>query len=291
MMEINVRQDSPLNGVRVLITRAERQSKDLCDKLKQLGAQPIELPVIEICAPDSWQALDNALGNLDHYDWIILASANAVRSFVERLNLAEPSKKHCLDLGKPAIAVIGEATEKVARSLGLPVAFVPTSFIADTFIAEFPGYPHLQGLKFLWPRTDVGRSFIHDKLSKANCTIDVVPAYKTGLPKDLPNLGKQFHRLVEDGSLHAITVLSAQTAANLATIVDSAWAAGDTRQEPTANRIAVLLKDITVLSIGPQTSASARKHLGKVDLEADPHNTEGLIVSLLNHFSANRTSN
>jgi uroporphyrinogen-III synthase len=299
MIDKKVEQDAPLRGINVLVTRAETQAKAFCDKLRELGAEPIELAVIEICPPASWQELDLALERLDYYDWIIFASANATRSFASRWQATGRAKKIALGAIKPRIAVIGKNTKQVAQDLGFTVAFSPSSFVAETFIEEFVGERDLTGQKFLWPRTDLGRSYIQDEISKASGLVDIVQAYKTTLPKDAALLSKHFHQLIEDRCLHAITLLSAQTAANLATIADigrqgylnDRLAAKKIDGAQAAFRIGALLKDITVLSIGPQTTASAREHLGKVDLEATPHNTDGLIVALLKHFTVDKTSN
>jgi len=41
----------PLAGRRVLVTRALQQSGKLSEGLRALGAEPVEVPVLEIVAP------------------------------------------------------------------------------------------------------------------------------------------------------------------------------------------------------------------------------------------------
>ena len=74
----------PLGGKSILVTRSQQQAGKLSDALRELGASVIELPVIEIVPPDSFDPLDNALRQLDEYDWLILTSANTVQVLVER---------------------------------------------------------------------------------------------------------------------------------------------------------------------------------------------------------------
>lgn len=290
----------PLSGTSILVTRSAHQARELTDKLKALGADSVELSVIEIQPPDSWEPLDSAIDHLGEYDWLLFASKNAVTAFVSRLRLKRPSFADGIWQTKemPRIAVIGKSTESVAIESGLPVDYKPSAFIAETFIEEFPGYPSLSGLNFLWPRADIGRNYIEEKLGQASGTVKIVNVYKTGLPSDISSLSDRLHRLVEAEQLDAITLASAQTAANLAMVIAHKWkkqneiANGRVQDEPYfVNRIKDLLKNITVLSIGPETSSGAKKHLGKVDLEANPHSVDGMIIALLKHFAGGKAKN
>src|ERR1700688_4399347 len=44
----------PLAGKRVLVTRAREQAAALNDRLRKLGAIPIEFPIIRIAPPQDW---------------------------------------------------------------------------------------------------------------------------------------------------------------------------------------------------------------------------------------------
>ena len=74
----------PLAGRRVLVTRAVHQAGKLSEGLRALGAEPVEVPVLEIRPPESFESLDKVLRQLDDYHWLILTSANTVRALVER---------------------------------------------------------------------------------------------------------------------------------------------------------------------------------------------------------------
>ncbi|MGH9606820.1 MAG: uroporphyrinogen-III synthase [Terracidiphilus sp.] len=54
----------PLTGRRILVTRAAHQAGKLSDGLRALGADPVEVPVLEIRPPESFAALDAALRRL-----------------------------------------------------------------------------------------------------------------------------------------------------------------------------------------------------------------------------------
>ena len=59
----------PLLGQRVLITRPRHQSATLRDALLELGADVKTQPAIEIVAPGSWEAVDDALERLRTHSW------------------------------------------------------------------------------------------------------------------------------------------------------------------------------------------------------------------------------
>ena len=75
----------PLFGERIVITRAKAQSAELWQRLHQLGADVIEIPVIEIAPLADYSALDEAIAQLETYEWVVFTSANTVDYFLQRL--------------------------------------------------------------------------------------------------------------------------------------------------------------------------------------------------------------
>ena len=71
----------PLTGKKILITRARDQSGEFATQLKNLGAEVIEFPTIEIVPPIRWKELDRAIDRLNSYDWVLFTSANGVNFF------------------------------------------------------------------------------------------------------------------------------------------------------------------------------------------------------------------
>src|SRR5437868_7341955 len=98
-----------LQGLRVLVGRARHQAGALSSQLRDLGAKVIEIPFIEIRKPRSYQPLDGALRQIDHYDWLILTSVNGLNALWERVKKLKRTKRHLRHL---KIAAIGPATKK-----------------------------------------------------------------------------------------------------------------------------------------------------------------------------------
>ena len=87
------KKDGPLSGLRILVGRARHQAGALSSGLRELGAQVIEIPFIEIRKPRSYKPLDSALRKLQEYDWLILTSVNGVEAVWKRLHKLRLTKK------------------------------------------------------------------------------------------------------------------------------------------------------------------------------------------------------
>lgn len=248
--------NQPLQGRRILLTRAQAQSGGLADRLRAAGAEVWEFPVIAIADPDSWAPLDAAVGRLEQYRWVVLTSANGAERFVARLRAAGVRLA-----GRPAIAAVGSATARVLGELGLPVDVVPPQFRG----AALPGAlgPHLQpGDRILLPRGDLADPELPQALRGLGAQVDEVLAYRTvpATPGDTP----QLLAALREGQIDYITFTSGSTVQNLLAITGPdvlAWA-----------RIAC---------IGPETAKVARSAGLQVQVVAPAATTEGLVEALV----------
>ena len=272
-----IKSEKPLAGLKVLVTRAQGQSEKFREMLVPLGAEVSEIPVIEISQTNDFAGLDNALGNLRDYDWLIFASKNAVEHTLARAQTLGVSIDKV-----PAVklAAIGPATAGELLKNGLAVDFCPTNFVAEFLVEEFPNYPNLQGTKVLWPKTNIGRSLIADQLTAAGATVDTVIAYLTGLPGEHTDLARQLVDQLRAGKIDVITLASAQSARNLAKLISLGLSLEDGPTVPSATMTS-LLAAVKIAAIGPVTAKAARQVLGKVDIEAAQYTMAGLTEALL----------
>jgi uroporphyrinogen-III synthase/uroporphyrinogen III methyltransferase/synthase len=244
----------PLKGRRILVTRARHQAGKLSEGLRSLGAEAVEVPVLEIQPPESYEPLDAALSNLASYDWLILTSANTVRA------LAERAKGLRVALDGPQIAVVGAATATEAEKAGLRIDLAPEEYVAESLAAAL--VPRIEGRQVLLARAAVARDVIPDKLRAAGAVVDVVVAYRNGVPADAPELLRRALAWPIDAAIFT----SSSTAAHLA---EAAAKAG----------IAFPLASVPAISIGPVTSQTLRELNWPPAAEADPHDIPGLIAA------------
>jgi uroporphyrinogen III methyltransferase/synthase len=284
MSESTASLNAPLRDLRVLVTRALQQAELLTELLTKLGAKVVEIPVISIEQPDSWIMADNSLHNLSKYDWIIFASSNAVNSLLSRcsyLGIAKERLTNC------KLAAMGKATAAALEKHGLEPNFVPTTFVAESFIEEFPGYPDgLKGARILWPRTNIGRNLIADKFVFAGAAVDVIETYKTTSPEDQDEVAAKLAKLLKSNGVDVIVLASGQSVRNLAELAVIGLMreeAGTLAADAHSRILSRYLDPVIIVTIGPQTSLAAKDSLGRVDVEAQEHTTEGIIKALIEH--------
>ncbi|MGD0894092.1 MAG: uroporphyrinogen-III synthase [Terracidiphilus sp.] len=245
----------PLAGRRVLVTRAAHQAGKLSEGLRSLGAEPVEVPVLEIRPPESFEALDAALQHFDQYDWLILTSANAVRVLAER---AAAFGVMIGPFSSIKVAAVGEATAAVARDLGFLITFVPESYVAESLVEGVAGQAAEK--RILLARAAIARDVIPDALRAAGATVDVVDAYQNGMPEPAP-------RLLRDAVAKGLDAATFTSSSSVTHLAEAAEAAGV--QWPLAG--------VAAVSIGPITSKTLRELGWEPAFEANPSDIPGLI--------------
>ncbi|MGB7984276.1 MAG: uroporphyrinogen-III synthase, partial [Terracidiphilus sp.] len=226
--------------------------------LRALGAVPVEVPVIEIGPPESFEPLDHALRHLDQYDWLILTSANTIERLCDRANQLAVNPASIEGI---KIAAIGRATAETALQFGFQVAVVPQAYLAESLLAALGDM--VRGKRILLPRASVARDVIPDALRSIGAQVDVVEAYRNAMPKAAP---EQLRQALAAG-LDAATFTSSSSATHLAEaarIAGAAW--------PFAG--------VPAVSIGPITSQTLRDLSWPPSIEADPSDIRGLIAAI-----------
>lgn len=247
-----------LAGRRILVTRGASQAPKLSEGLRALGADPIEVPVLEIRPPVSYEALDAALRNLDSYDWLVLTSANAVRAIAER------ARHLGIALDRQAsleVAAVGPATASEAKKSGFAVSLMPETYIAEGMIDLLKQNAH--GRRVLILRAAVARDVIPNALREAGAMADVIDAYRNVLPAAAP---EELRSAVAE-RIDAATFTSSSSATHLAEAARLA-------------EIAFPLAGVPAVSIGPITSETLREIGWPPAAEASPHDIEGLIAAV-----------
>ena len=227
----------PLAGRRVLVTRAAHQAGKLSEGLRAVGAEPIEVPVLEIDVPVSFAELDSALRNLSTYDWLLLTSANTVRALKKRgraigISLHESA-------ANVQVAAIGAATASEARASGLEITVIPESYAAENLVDALKDLS--AGQRVLLARSEMARDYIPNALRAAGAQVDVVEAYSNRMPTDAP---ERLRAAVQLG-VDAATFTSSSCVTHLkhaAEVAGLAWP----------------LAEVPAISVGPVTSGTLR---------------------------------
>lgn len=258
----------PLKAKTILVTRAEAQSSKFTTLLAQQGAKVVEMPALEITAPSNWTDLDQAIANLRQFHWLILTSANGVNYFFERLRSLGYDARA---LGNLKLAVVGRKTAAVLEQKQLKPDFIPPDYIADSLVANFP--ESLPGQKILFPRVETGgREVLVQELTSQGATVTEVAAYQSQCPAKIEPTAWQ---ALQQQQIDIITFASSKTVTNFYQLLQ--------QQLGSQEGVHSLLTGVCLASIGPQTSQTCQKLLGRYDLEAQEYTLEGLTQAIINY--------
>ena len=247
----------PLAGQRIVVTRARGQADALSARLRELGADAIELPTIEIQPPTDAAPLERAIAQLAAYDWLIFTSANGVQHFVAALDRSAADWRGL----RAKICAIGPATRAAVEALHLKVDLMGAEYVAEGLLEAFRPY-ELAGKRVLLPRAKVARDLVPVELAKRGAEVDVVEAYQTVVPADAEARGRAIFSAARKPGW--VTVTSSSTARNLINAVGKEALAG-----------------VRIASIGPVTSGTVRGLGLEVAVEARRYTMEGLVGAIL----------
>ncbi len=247
----------PLLGQRIIVTRAREQSGEMGARLRELGAECIEFPTIEIRPAVDYAPLDAAITQLPSYDWLIFTSANGVRFFLDRLDRSTSDLRGL----RARLCAIGPATRRALEQHHLKVDLTPAEYVAESLVAAFAS-EDLKGKRILLPRAAVARDVAPEGLTRLGAHVDVVEAYRTAIPDDAPGRAREIFSTGQKPDW--ITFTSSSTVTNFL------QAAG-----------ADALTGVRVASIGPVTTATLRRNGLEPAVEAAEFTTAGLIEAIV----------
>jgi uroporphyrinogen-III synthase len=255
----------PLAGRRIVVTRAERQSGGLQERLEQQGAEVLLVPTIETAPLESYAPLDNALQRASDFRWLVVTSANAVRVIGERLTalgLTSRSLRHL------RCAAVGQATADVLHELGLAVDVVPERAVGEALAEALSD--RVRGQRVLLVRAAVARDVVPDALQAAGAAVTVVDAYRTVIPADAVERARAV--FAAEPLPDAVVFTSGSTVVHLLDVLREAGLSFPAQA--------------ACVSIGPVTSAALRDAGLAVAAEAETASLDALVDACVHLFIA-----
>lgn len=257
-----------LLGKRVLVLRPRHQAEATAKLLRERGAEPVVMPLLEITPPPDPEPLARALAQLDRYDLVAFTSANAVNAVI--LALAAQGQEP-LALSRSKIASIGPGTSAAIEEHGLSPSIVAEEHVgegmAEAILQAFASSDSKQ--RVLLPRALSAREELPKLLDTAGVEVDVVPAYETR------PLGREQAEVLraelEGGRVDAVLITSSSTLASL--------------EEALGATTAELLSRTVLATIGPIAERTARAMGVRVDVSAHPSTIPALLDAVERHFA------
>lgn len=171
--ELSWYEKLPLGGVHVALLRPGSVMAETAGKLRALGADVLEAPVIRTVKREQNTRLFQALEQIESYQWLVFTSPSGVRIFFEEMRAAGMDIRR---LGHIRIAAIGRGSARELEKRGLYADLVP-----DVYDGAHLGKALAQaagpGERILIPRAAAGSRELTDALSELET--DDVPIYDT----------------------------------------------------------------------------------------------------------------
>lgn len=249
-------EPGPLAGRTVVVTRARAQAASTSARLRELGAEVVELPAIRVEPRIDQPEVATTVERLKRgeFDLVTLTSVNGVEYLFRALANAGVDARA---LSGAEVAAIGPATVAALADHGIRADHKPVRAIAESLLDSLAEI-ELAGRRVLVAGAADMRSTLPEGLESRGAEVTRLALYET-LPEPLDE--RQLAALRE---ADIVTVASASAARNLA-----ATLAGI---EGPQGRL---------VSIGPITSAAAREAGLTIDAEASTHTIEGMIEAIL----------
>jgi uroporphyrinogen III methyltransferase/synthase len=247
----------PLFGRRIAVTRAIQQAPALSDRLRELGADVIEMPATQIARLDL-SPLRAAIASLADFDWLIFTSQNAVSIFWEQLL---GGGRDARGLAGLKVAAVGPATAGALLERGIAVDVIPARFVAEGLLEILRTRDDVAGSSVLYITGQGARDVLPDGLRELGAELTLVEAYRS-IPDG--EGAEKLSQQIDAGGVDLVTFTSGSAVRGFVDAVGEELAV----RAPAA-------------SIGSQTSEALRAAGIEIRYEAKESTIEGLITAIV----------
>ncbi len=276
-----MRENKPLTGKSVVVTRAPEQAVELTARLEGYGAEVLLVPTVSFADPEDTTILDASLRSLDRIDWILFTSENAVKFFARR------ARALGIDLGElqalTKIAAVGPATAAAAGTEGLTLDYVAKRHNGEALAQELRG--ELAGKRVLLPQSDLAKEDMARLLREFSGQVIEVVAYRTVAPgsetpaptgrirgtEEPADPAAEALRRIRSGDVDVISFASPSAFRNFAELMG-------------AEAMRALSESAKFAAIGPTTARAIRDDGWAVAIEAAESTSQGLGDAIATYF-------
>jgi len=251
----------PLAGRRIVVTRSRVQASGLSARLRDLGADVCELPLIRREPPPNLREFAELVQDAHGYEWLVFTSANGVDAFFEVFDKLYDDAR---EIGGAKFAAVGAATAARLKANRFHVDLVAPDFSVDSLIAAFRRETDVENVKILVVRPEETAGALAAELTKMDAIADEAIAYSTVPETEDRTLARE--RLAAEGA-DLVVFTSSSTAQNFV-----------------AQKILPKFQ-VQAASIGPVTTKTLGEHGITPVVEATRHDIDGLVEAIVRHFA------
>ncbi len=260
--DLNWFERRPLFGKKILITSHREGLDRLSSILEDRGASVVEMPLIKIVPLKDYRLFDSAVERIHEFNWAVFSSQNGVKHFFKRLNYLGKDLRILIGV---KLAAIGPNTKKALENFGLKVDVQAEKYCQEGLL-EFFKKRGVKRQNILIVCSAGARHVLSKGLKRLGATVCVAPVYKT------ESEGYKLKVLAEVlQDIDVICFSSSSCVRNFFKIVPR-------------RILRQVIGNSLVASIGPVTSAQARKLGLKVNIQAKQYTKEALAEAIVRYF-------
>jgi uroporphyrinogen III methyltransferase/synthase len=249
-------ENRPLHGCTVVVTRARNQAGELAVRLRGLGAEVVEMPLIRI-EPllDSDEVLAGVRDLEASGDGLLcVTSPNGAALLFEALHAAGLDMRA---LAGMRIAALGPGTAAALADRGIVADIVAARPVAEGLLDELAG-EEMDGVRVTVAQAEGARPVLAEGLAARGARVSTLHLYRT--------VSERPDEVAAEAASRAgwVTFTSASTVASYLEALPDGPPPG-----------------VRLVSIGPVTAAAIRGAGLKVSVEAQSHDLDGLIAALV----------
>lgn len=211
--ELHWAEDRILGGRRFLLTRPKQNISSLAGRLRDLGAQVIEMPAIRTEPIFPNPALRDALerfSNRTGEKWLVFTSPIGVSVFFEQLAEMRTDLRFLFCVaGNVKVAAIGSATAKALSQHGIFPDLVPSGYSAEKLGIALAEKAEKKSCVLI-VRAEKGSADLLPPLYAKGISAEDIPLYRTVYEVE-PMLRDQIRVMLENGEIDAVTFTSGST--------------------------------------------------------------------------------
>ena len=238
----------PLAGCRVVVTRPPFASRQVVSKLRGLGAEVIDSPLIRIEYLEAQISVPRS-----EHDWMVFTSLHGVEGLIRQI------ERQGLDarfFGATRIAAVGPKTAAGLKGVGIRADLIPEEYRARALV-EAIGVEAKRGERVLFPCGTLAVDEVSHGLTRLGLEVETLHVYDTLLQPPSDAALNAFRRGVD-----AVLLYSPSAAKSLASS-------------------GVALEGVQIFCVGPTTADAARSAGVPVSGVPEIYGDEGMIEAVL----------
>ena len=259
-------QTRPLQGRRIVLTRNPEGASRLGQRLEELGAEVLDIPLIDVRYDVDAPAAAEVFKELASYEWMLFTSRNGVKHFFNAFFKAYDDIR---SLGFIRIGAVGKGTLEALAEYHLKADLVPSKATAKDFALALGEEETLDNLKVLVVVGNRNREELVKALWEERAIVDSLQVYST-----------HFCDLADDANAALFRKEGAD--ALVFASASAVEAFGDQAKYLSLEKGA---KVPALCSFGPTTSERMKKAGIPVAVEAENPGIEGIVEALVGYFA------